>query len=837
MICRITDTLKKLVEAALDPALGLTIPNHTHPSGILSKLNDVPENIQVFRTITTLLAQLQHMVPFKPTDNLEKKEWRSSQTPRELRISDAFAQLAVSQHNVVAVSTIPGWDLSLIACADQHTTHSNGSMDRSEAQSTILVNKVVDFVSKCWNFIFTRNDREADPATFSREAYPIIITPEEPKDLGNRTAKEYMKSLETAWIQPSLPTHLWILTTVLMESSRKSEDLKLRIQLSEDLFKYTAAMSCQRIKRRITDLHSRPFLKSLQKVKDVPIPSVSLQVSKLSEDKEEAANDNLFLKFISASDKLKADGIPILIASVTNLLNLAELDPPSSPTYNDKTCNEFHQVLLELLDRFEAAVDRLCVLLNPGDQLEALPSQLVNTLTDAQVYGYALLRMARGQAFRLHIQNIGPLLINHFHASAAEDDEWLGEPKEGELEDSKLKDEAARDENLKDKDLKDISDKELTTLLCNVLLLDKGKRGSQKLTKSYVHWLQLIVAHFNAVEIIVKYVMSSKFRHHGITVKCLVAPKASVDLYDWRKLLVHSEYFPTRDPTLVGTVASLSESTNTEILDFLEKATTEATRARDSLAAARRASTMWKDQPHNAKTIQLCRQHIKNVVDLGNKTNDAEITKQFMEPLLSELKLSPKEIDSAKVTKGITDLLMVLTKRFSSLMGPGTSGKFYCSLERLNFRGTLHCEASLASLINSVDKPSLLGSEYSNVLSQLQDYRHVIGVSKRCCPVCYHFLALLTEDGQEPFITRGSHSIITPCTLPPWTPSPVVDSMIKTFGTILRRDLIALKDRESFSAPTTTSGSDTPSIDNTELDGERLKQDIHRSVQKGKVQF
>jgi len=186
------DTLKNCIEAALsNPALNLffgpTIPNHTHPASTVSMPDDIPENILVFRTMTMLLAHLPRMVPIAPTDNLQEPTWQTKQTRQELKISDAFAQLAVSQHDVVAVSTFRGWGLDLVTSTDQDATET-------QAESTSVLDKIV----KAWQFLITRNDRPADSATSSGE-YPTVIPSQEPPDLNGRTAYEYMKDLEALW--------------------------------------------------------------------------------------------------------------------------------------------------------------------------------------------------------------------------------------------------------------------------------------------------------------------------------------------------------------------------------------------------------------------------------------------------------------------------------------------------------------------------------------------------------------------------------------------------------------------------------------------------------------
>lgn len=55
--------------------------------------------------------------------------------------------------------------------------------------------------------------------------------------------------------------------------------------------------------------------------------------------------------------------------------------------------------------------------------------------------------------------------------------------------------------------------------------------------------------------------------------------------------------------------------------------------------------------------------------------------------------------------------------------------------------------------------------------------------------------------GGKPFIVRGAHSVISACTLPPWTPSEVVDRMNTYFGMMLRQDLVDLREKINKSGP------------------------------------
>lgn len=195
MIRHLLHTLKICIDTALpNPALNLffgpTIPNHTHPTSTIS-MATIPEKILVFRTITTLLAHLPRTTPIPPADNLQDPEWQNKQTRLELKISDAFAQLAISEHDIVAVSTVRGWALSLVASTDKEATAIE-----TQAESESPLRKLVQTL---WQLLIMRNDRLRDPATSSGGDYPTLITAKEPLDLEDRTAYQYLQDLEKNW--------------------------------------------------------------------------------------------------------------------------------------------------------------------------------------------------------------------------------------------------------------------------------------------------------------------------------------------------------------------------------------------------------------------------------------------------------------------------------------------------------------------------------------------------------------------------------------------------------------------------------------------------------------
>lgn len=72
---------------------------------------------------------------------------------------------------------------------------------------------------------------------------------------------------------------------------------------------------------------------------------------------------------------------------------------------------------------------------------------------------------------------------------------------------------------------------------------------------------------------------------------------------------------------------------------------------------------------------------------------------------------------------------------------------------------------------------------------------------------------------KENFVVRGNHGRIFSCSLPPWTPSNIVEMMNTMFGGLLLQDLAALKKQSSgpvFRDRCRSTGSDSLSIDSSE---------------------
>lgn len=165
-----------------------------------------------------------------------------------------------------------------------------------------------------------------------------------------------------------------------------------------------------------------------------------------------------------------------------------------------------------------------------------------------QACGYTLQRLTKGAALKMHLKTIAPLLVCHHQMSPSRSDE--------------------EQENLnEDSDLKAVQPFVAKESTSTTLLI----------WKSYFDWLSLMIAHFDAVEILVGYVTKPGFQYDTISVKILVPPAVDQQLLPWSKLLGDSTLFPTEtvwDNHGISHKAAKDNAsiTNADIIDFLENA-------------------------------------------------------------------------------------------------------------------------------------------------------------------------------------------------------------------------------------------------------------------------
>lgn len=203
-----------------------------------STANGIPPSILAFRLITKTLALIprsseEHISAVDNFANSKAQATWTTNERRELRVSNAFAHLAVAEHDVVAISTNHAAFQRTTQSLTPHANQPLGVMACSTLQSGNIENPTdansPGILYRIYDVLFARNDQKSGP----KVPVPTIVSPKEPADFKpDDGLLAYMKRLETKWYlhsfhpmarhahvccrqEPTLPGHLWILSQLL----------------------------------------------------------------------------------------------------------------------------------------------------------------------------------------------------------------------------------------------------------------------------------------------------------------------------------------------------------------------------------------------------------------------------------------------------------------------------------------------------------------------------------------------------------------------------------------------------------------------------------------------
>jgi len=308
--------------------------------------------------------------------------------------------------------------------------------------------------------------------------------------------------------------------------------------------------------------------------------------------------------------------------------------------YNGNTYQEFHKLLCTLLDSFGKSLQALSDTRGQtGNSKVSVAGSVEFKACVGRVifYGNALQHIAKGSAIDSHLQNLEPLLNDHC---------WP-DLKKVDVEDSDL------------------------TVLTQPMVKEMDKLP-QPLWKSYKEWLVLMLAHFNAVETLVDYVTSPFFCGKSISIKILVSLEVPHSIFPWETMLSNPELFPVQAVDFETDV-----SMNKELFDFLKEATSSASEALETVIKVKDSIDI--EQPNWMKAAKFVR-------SLGEYKlpNFQEYSSQIA-CIIEEGTPDPSSIETINSD---LDLMHVRADPFVSLN------------EKMFFNGSLHCEASLASLFH-----------------------------------------------------------------------------------------------------------------------------------------
>src|SRR6266700_7616360 len=291
----------------------------------------------------------------------------------------------------------------------------------------------------------------------------------------------------------TIADHLLILSKLLtMKEPSIDDPQRNSYSSSERLLRYVIATCYPKMKRRLKHRTlSLPYIKSLEE-----IPTFQFDESKLSQaSKVESANDLLFVR------KFMLPFLSNIGTEIPKLIVQAKALKEGKPVYlyTEDTCAEFHALFLELLRNFLTSLDALEKARgDPGGPTKG-SKEFEEAVDNVMFLGYALEKLAKGAALRMHLQTIAHFLRS-WNIGARTPAPALEEEQE-EL------------------------DEELKAVQPFVSV-----EGNQTpLWKSYGDWLRLLVAHFDAVDILVGYINGPEFQRGAISIQILVAPPVNQD--------------------------------------------------------------------------------------------------------------------------------------------------------------------------------------------------------------------------------------------------------------------------------------------------------------------
>lgn len=447
---------------------------------------------------------------------------------------------------------------------------------------------------------------------------------------------------------------------------------------------YTISMCHSKVFRRFKHGWSEIYYQSLQEANGFTFQSIQMpeEVSRTQYN-----NDHDLLTAIANIDKSHPGwALPRLIPNLISMsLTLPIRGSPLS-LYTSDTYTEFHSFLCLLLKQFRIFIEDLQNLTKPQLGQSDEPPNIRQLVGKIFVLGYALWKMAGGYAFEVHMRNIEHLLPN---------------PR------SLLSRMSSNLTPVSDREV-DLDD-ELEATLSS---LANGSPAS--LWMAYRNWVLLMVVHFEAASILRQFIRSPHFNHRPISMKVMVGKRVSKEFMPLDEYF-KSEYFPG----------------DTATKDLIANFVAKALALKKQCIFAVRALDTWEKMlatEHQETRRQFCDAFSKSVTDAvgGDSFNHHTIFLQDIKTLIQEWCVQNSNAKDPKLPTTSTDQDCPKKHVNREELVDEISQKLKAVVESLdedlleygaiadiqaNFSGALHCEASLASLLDPQTRGRLAGNK------------------------------------------------------------------------------------------------------------------------------
>jgi hypothetical protein len=440
--------------------------------------------------------------------------------------------------------------------------------------------------------------------------------------------------------------HLWITSKLLgMKAPVNTDPREHFVTLIRRLQCHTVATCFAKVARRFILPGSILFLESLESVKGWEFD----EAQRDQPSAKEISNDKDFaVQFLLPLKELHAAKFPNLFHQAT----LIERNKDNK-LYTKETHLEFHTMLLSRIKDFKKSLLDLKGFKRTADPPTKGTPEFQKAVLRAAASGYMLQKLTKSAALKMHLNTIAPFLKRDNPTSSSKPF-WPQGPGE----------------NLEERD-EDIE-----------AVCESAKKGDS-LAESYLNWLKLLIAHFDAISILVGYVTGPEFKYNAISIELVVPPRLEPTILSWRSLLSDATLFPTTTIPNIRLPNVNYYVSNDALIEFLAGAV-------EALPQFKLAQKCWV-AGDKAKTIK-CFETLKQAkVKVWMEWAGGMIDK--LESNDSQFVWSNGGLDTSTSnawSEGIANEIEDALK----------STAFFDALSKdSEFGGAIHCEACLASLL------------------------------------------------------------------------------------------------------------------------------------------
>jgi hypothetical protein len=531
-------------------------------------------------------------------------------------------------------------------------------------------------------------------------------------------------------VAPNEVSHLWVLAKML--TTLKSEP-----DLLFHFMKYVIAASHQKIKRRFRMSHSKEYWQCFSSVKPEDIPFRAVQAaSKRKRLQIELENDYRFL--ITLGEGKIVSNYEVKYPNIANvlkeLLNLKDSDGTSPDKkgfcattfelFNDKTWKEYHFLFMALMDQYKKFVNEIDSDAKSRNPFGGKLGSIVET-------GHALLTMVKGRGFYLYLSTIASKLSKHLSEGSGIDSE-AHNPEE---HDSGKRDSKEHDSEEHDSEERDAEE---GTTLWDPVEVDTMTTA---LWKPFKSWVMLMLVQLDAADALCAFAKQVELSEAEIEVRIVYPPLVSDETIPLEVLLTQTNYIPEAPIT--------DPKTNAKLLDFIKTANTLKRQTKlvsdfkekwDPMRASEAKSLIQQVLDESKKEHEDSKQRNASGVDPNKMIS--ELCSQIID-LLSR----PTQDAGADILALFTDLEIEMKERQARYNLP--------FMEKATFKGALHCEAGLASILDKTTR--------DNIRARIDTLKQAGG--KKEDEQLYRSLLQLLEDTKVGFFPVRLVPTINPCSI------------------------------------------------------------------------